>query len=166
MDQSNQRNRTKFVIIAIFFLIVVGATLFFYYFYSSGPEALPSPLVRGILKIEKMGGLCAGGETCSSTYDLSSNGSFYFNGNSGSVSSGVISEAVTLIDDADFKTIKKYPYTETCPTAYDGQKTIYTFYFTMGGSETLDSCEYVVPADDELFTFANNLYNQAQSQFR
>lgn len=44
-----------------------------------------------------------------------------------------------------------------CPTAYDGQKTIYTFYLNENISEKIDTCEYEVDTNNNLISLANEL---------
>lgn len=58
------------------------------------------------------------------------------------------------IDQADFAAIAARPFTGECPTAYDGQETIYTFG-TATGPVRLASCEVAIDEDDPLFVAAH-----------
>jgi len=56
------------------------------------------------------------------------------------------------IDQADFSLIESRPFTDLCPTAYDGQETIYIFTVALGTAfERIASCEVVVDPSDPLF---------------
>ncbi len=61
----------------------------------------------------------------------------------GSVTPEVLSTLQTLIATTDFRVIKSRPFTGDCPTAYDGQETIYSFT-TPGGVETIASCTVAI----------------------
>ena len=56
----------------------------------------------------------------------------------------------TELAQADFVQLKSRPFTDTCPIAYDGQQTIYTFP-TASGVERIDSCQVVVDPAHPLF---------------
>jgi hypothetical protein len=51
---------------------------------------------------------------------------------------------------ADFGAIRRRPFTETCPTAYDGQEVIYEFG-TPSGIERIASCVVAIDPHDPLF---------------
>ena len=51
----------------------------------------------------------------------------------------VLSNLQTLIATTDFEIIKSRKFTGDCPTAYDGQETVYVFS-APGGPETIASC--------------------------
>ena len=57
---------------------------------------------------------------------------------------------LVAITKADFVALKSRPFTGTCPVAYDGQETIYTFA-TASGAERIASCEVVVDPAAPLF---------------
>jgi hypothetical protein len=56
----------------------------------------------------------------------------------------------TEIAQADFLALKSRPFTGTCPIAFDGQETIYTFA-TASGSERIATCEVDVDPAAPLF---------------
>ena len=57
---------------------------------------------------------------------------------------------ITEIAQADFATLTSRPFTGTCPIAFDGQETVYTFAI---GSDTqrIASCEVVIDRAAPLF---------------
>lgn len=60
-------------------------------------------------------------------------------------------DALTLeIARADFPLIESRPFTDTCPTAYDGQETIYTFHLP-AGNEEIATCKVAIDANHPLF---------------
>ena len=56
----------------------------------------------------------------------------------------------TELSQADFVALMRRPFTGTCPIAYDGQETIYTFT-TASGAVRIASCEVVVDPVAPLF---------------
>jgi hypothetical protein len=56
------------------------------------------------------------------------------------------------IDRANFPLILSHPFRDTCPTAYDGQETIYTFTHMQGTAfERIGSCDVVIDPHHPLF---------------
>jgi hypothetical protein len=62
----------------------------------------------------------------------------------------VLSTLQTLIATTDFRVIKSRPFIGDCPTAYDGQETIYSFG-TPDGVETIASCTVAIDSSLPLF---------------
>ncbi len=62
-------------------------------------------------------------------------------------------EAIQIeIDQANFPLILSRPFIDTCPTAYDGQETIYVFTAAQGTRfERIASCEVEVDPSHPLF---------------
>jgi hypothetical protein len=68
----------------------------------------------------------------------------------GTVPGRALEALTTEIAQADFAALKRHPFTDTCPIAFDGQETVYTFSI---GSDTqrIASCEVVVDPAGPLF---------------
>ena len=62
----------------------------------------------------------------------------------------VIDALRTEVEQADYQRIRSVPFTGECPTAVDGQETIYTFHVTTGDRE-IASCEVAIDPADPLF---------------
>lgn len=116
------------------------------------PNASPAsshPLVT----VETRGGLCPKG-ACGSTIAIEADGRVHAiapaSAELGTAPDGVFEALATEIAQADFVALKGHPFTGTCPIAYDGQETIYTFT-TASGAERIASCEFVVDPAAPLF---------------
>lgn len=56
------------------------------------------------------------------------------------------------VEQANYPLIASRPFTDTCPTAFDGQETIYIFTVGSGtGFERIASCEVEVDPSHPLF---------------
>lgn len=62
-------------------------------------------------------------------------------------------EAIRIeIDQANFPLIESRPFTGICPTAYDGQETIFVFTVGLGtGFERISTCEVAIDPSHTLF---------------
>ena len=108
-----------------------------------------------LLKVEISGGLCPGNVTCSSRISIQGDGSWTTESNTkGKISLSKIEKLENLIDSTDFAIMKERKFTGTCPTAYDGQESIYTFY-TLSREERISSCETNIDNDTRLFKEIN-----------
>jgi hypothetical protein len=118
---------------------------------TSSPQ--PSAPAGPLLTVETQGGDCAGG-ACGSTIVIEADGRVHATAPAatelGVVPAPTFEGLITEIAQADFAALKSRPFTDTCPIAFDGQKTIYTFA-TASGIELIDSCEVVVDPADPLF---------------
>ena len=66
-----------------------------------------------------------------------------------------------LIATANFKTIKSVPFRGTCPIAYDGTETIYTF--RQGNrTEVVRSCQTQIDSKSSLFQQLERIYRQGK----
>jgi hypothetical protein len=112
-----------------------------------------SPPAGPLLTVETRGGECPEG-ACGSIIVIETDGRVHATAPAAGelrVLPDVILEGlVTEISKADFSTLKSHPFTGTCPVAFDGQETIYTFV-TSSGSERVASCEVEVDPSDPLF---------------
>ena len=110
----------------------------------STPAASPSaaPPAGPLVTVETRGGHCVEG-ACGRTITIDQDGSVHLAAKPpndlGTVTPEVLSTLQTLIATADFAAIKSRPFKGDCPTAYDGQETVYTFS-APGGLETIASC--------------------------
>jgi hypothetical protein len=60
------------------------------------------------------------------------------------------------IAQANFSLIESRPFTDLCPTAYDGQETIYVFTVALGTAfERIASCEVVIDPGAPVFVALN-----------
>ncbi len=117
------------------------------------PSSLPSALVGPLLTIETRGGECPN-DACGSTIVVEPDGRVHATAPAaaelGILPASTLDGLATEIAQADFATIKSHRFTGTCPVAFDGQETVYTFT-TVSGVERIASCEVVVDPADPLF---------------
>jgi len=122
----------------------------------AGPAASPSdatPAAGPLVTVETRGGECPDG-ACGQTITIERDGRVHLAAKPpndlGTVTPQVLSSLQTLIATTDFRIIKGRPFTGDCPTAYDGQETIYSFT-TPGGVETIASCTFAIDPSTPLF---------------
>jgi hypothetical protein len=106
-----------------------------------------------LVTVETRGGECVDGP-CGQTITIDRDGRVHSAAKPpnelGNVAPEVLRTIDTLIATTDFGVIKSHPFTGECPTAYDGQETIYTF-MAPGGLETIASCSVAVDPSLPLF---------------
>lgn len=132
-----------------------------------------------LLTVESHGGLCSDEKTqsrygCNKTYTLFASGHYTLTsqigeeirtlneGKEDSIKENRITDLQKLIKDTNFSQLRNTPFTDTCPTAYDGQEIIYTFYLNDSKTERIATCEYVVDQSDPLISRANELSETAK----
>jgi hypothetical protein len=112
-------------------------------------EAPSGPLVT----VETRGGECPQG-ACGSTVSVEADGRVRQTApvplELGTLSDVTAEALATEIDKADFAAIMSRPFTGTCPVAFDGQETVYTFA-TASGPKRIATCEIEVDPSDPLF---------------
>jgi hypothetical protein len=118
------------------------------------PAPIASPAPSGpLVTVETRGGMCPLG-ACGSTIAIDADGRVHaiapFPKELGTVPDGVLEALATELSQADFVALTGQPFTGTCPIAYDGQETIYTFA-TASGVVRIASCELVVDPAAPLF---------------
>jgi hypothetical protein len=123
------------------------------------PGVQPAPLESGkgpagpLAIVEMRGGECPQG-ACESKIAIEPDGRVHATAPErqelGTLSGPALEALVTEIARTDFAAMKGHPFTAICPTAYDGQETIYTFS-TASGMERIASCEVVVDPAAPLF---------------
>jgi hypothetical protein len=127
------------------------------------PPVVPSPSVSPatssippsgpLVTVETRGGMCIEG-ACGSTIAIEVDGRIHAIAPApaelGTVPGRALDALITEIAQADFPALKSHPFTDTCPIAYDGQETIYTFT-TTSAAQRIASCEVVVDPAAPLF---------------
>jgi hypothetical protein len=126
----------------------------------------PSHEAAPLMTLYRHGGLCVYGG-CEWTFAIDEDGSAVIaDGGSARIQTALsnrqIAELIALIEQTDFAAIKAVPFTDTCPTAYDGQESIYTFQTTRG-EEVIASCQVVVDPALPLFRWIDELAASIQA---
>ena len=112
----------------------------------------PSPTVgppTTLVTIERHGGLCPEGE-CRSSIEIRSDGAVRGGASPARVPPAAVATLRLEMARANFALIKSRPFTGQCPTAYDGQETVYTFH-APSGDEAIASCTIAIDPGDPLF---------------
>ena len=121
----------------------------------ASPAATPTAATPGgpLVIVETRGGHCVAG-ACGQTITIEQDGRVHVAAKPpnelGSVTPEVLSTLQTLIATTDFEIVKSRKFTGDCPTAYDGQETIYMFS-APGGPETIESCTVAIDSSSPLF---------------
>jgi len=115
-------------------------------------EPLPPDAVAAnlpLVTIETRGGLCPEGE-CRGTTVIEADGDVILVGDDGRIAEDLMTPLRTAIAATDFVALRAVPFDGTCPTAWDGVETVYTFR-TPHGDEQVASCEVAIDPDQLLF---------------
>ena len=122
---------------------------------SSG-SAVPisTQVVAGpLLTVETRGGLCVDGP-CGSTVFIERDGKVHLAAKPpnelGIVPAAQLVALDAAIRSTDWAALKSHPFTGQCPTAYDGQESIFEFG-APGGPQRIASCEVQVDVGSPLF---------------
>jgi hypothetical protein len=103
---------------------------------SSARSASPDP--NPLLTVETRGGNCPNGP-CGSVITIGRDGAVHEVRPSvedlGTIPKAELDTLAAEIDRANFPLIGSRPFTGECPTAFDGQETIYTFHLPTGDEE-------------------------------
>lgn len=123
----------------------------------TSPPPSPSAVAQSgpVVGIRSFGGLCPGGEVCQSELTIFADGTYLvvhddMSGSRGQLNPGKVEALVEIIRQTDFEAVRARPFTGTCPTAYDGQESVFAFY-TGGGVEEVDSCQTEIDSNSPLF---------------
>jgi hypothetical protein len=125
---------------------------------AQGSPAVVSPTPRStpagpLVTVETRGGECPDG-ACGSTIVIEADGRVHATAPTaaelGSLPGITLDGLATEISKTDFGALKSRPFTGTCPIAFDGQETIYTFG-TASGAERIASCEVEVDPSGPVF---------------
>lgn len=113
-----------------------------------------------LVSVVNRGGLCPVGDPCTNERTVDSTGSVKQDKKEvKKITVDQVKELQTLINETDFAAIKNKPFTGTCPIAFDGQETVYTFQ-TPKGNEVLEGCKYDIDTKLPLFTFIERTIQQ------
>jgi hypothetical protein len=114
----------------------------------------PAPTPAGpLVTVETRGGECPDG-ACGSIIVIESDGRVHATApvaaELGTLPAVLLEGLATEIAKADFASIKSRPFMGTCPVAFDGQETVYTFA-TSSGFERIATCEVAIDPSAPLF---------------
>jgi hypothetical protein len=114
------------------------------------PQLAPNNPAEAVVTLELSGGECPRG-MCEWKAQIFRDGRVVrSDGQPQAVDGASLQRLVAQVDGADWTAILARPFTDTCPTAYDGQEETYTFA-TGGRSIVVASCTVVVDHDQEPF---------------
>ena len=118
---------------------------------SVAPSESTEPAV--LVTVETRGGECPKGP-CGSLIAIGSDGSVHqvrpIAQDLGTIPSAELDALTVEMSRANFPLIESRPFTDTCPTAYDGQETIYTFHLPTR-KEAIATCKVAIDPDHPLF---------------
>lgn len=155
-------NKKSSPIIISVVVILIGVV---FYFASPRQEVDPNNSNQKnteeiLLMVEGRGGLCPYGG-CYSKTEIYKNGSYSYQDGARQITGELASNDISnlerlkrLIQKANFIRIKSKKFTGLCPTAYDGQELIYTFY---PSGEVIATCTYAVDVNSSLFRAIGDL---------
>lgn len=113
----------------------------------------PSQPADAIVSVESRGGECASG-LCTNLLNIEADGHIHQVIPKDEVLATVPVELIDAlqveVERANYRLIRSRPFTGTCPTAYDGQETIYTFHVS-SGDQVIDSCKVAIDPKHPLF---------------
>jgi hypothetical protein len=118
-------------------------------------EATPAPSqpANVIVSVETRGGECASG-LCTRLLNIEADGHIHEvipkDEVLGTVPVEVVDALQVEVERANYRLLRSRPFTGTCPTAYDGQETIYTFHASRG-DQVIESCKVAIDPKHPLF---------------
>jgi hypothetical protein len=105
------------------------------------------------VSVETRGGECASG-LCSHLLNIEADGRIHEvipkDEVLGNVSPELVDALQVEVERANYQLIRSRPFIGTCPTAYDGQETIYTFHVSRG-DQVIASCKVAIDPKHPLF---------------
>jgi hypothetical protein len=111
-----------------------------------------------LVTVESRGGLCPTG-TCAATVILERDGRVHQAAKPpndlGVVPADTLAALESAIRTTDFTALRSHPFTGECPTAFDGQETVFEFRIP-GGTERVSTCEVVVDFGSPLMAAVSN----------
>jgi hypothetical protein len=120
---------------------------------SSSPPPLASPEPQAVISVETRGGDCVSGP-CDRLVNIMDDGRIHEvipkDRTVGIVPKAVLEALQIEMVRADYTLIKRKPFTGTCPTAVDGQETIFTFHVATGDKQ-FASCRVAIDENHPLF---------------
>jgi hypothetical protein len=118
---------------------------------SPPPTASPEP--QAVVSIETRGGECPSG-SCNRLVNIEDDGRIHEvipkDRVVGMVPKEVIEALQIELVQANYNLLQSKPFTGTCPTAVDGQETLYTFHVPTG-DEQIASCKVAIDENHPLF---------------
>ncbi len=118
---------------------------------SESPAPTPQPIA--VVSIETRGGECASG-SCNRLVNIEGDGTVHEvipkDEVLGTVPEPILDALRIEIEQANYPLLQSRPFTGECPTAFDGQETIYTFHATTG-DEVFASCTVAIDPNHPLF---------------
>jgi hypothetical protein len=106
-----------------------------------------------MLSVETRGGECPNGP-CASLITIGSDGAVHqvlpADEDLGTIPKAELDALTAEIERANFPLIESRPFTGQCPTAFDGQETIYTFHLPTGDEE-IATCTVAIDPNHPLF---------------
>ena len=116
----------------------------------------PTPQPTAVLSIETRGGECPAG-ACGRLVNIDADGTLRevipTDQVLGTVPEAILDALRIEIEQANYPLLQSRPFTGECPTAFDGQETIYTFHATTG-DEVFASCTVAIDPNHPLFQAA------------
>jgi hypothetical protein len=117
------------------------------------PSPRPSEPPLPLLSIETRGGECPAG-ACNRLVNLDADGAIHEvipkDRVVGMVPQEIVEALQVEMAQANYSLLQSRPFTGTCPTAVDGQETIYTFHLQTGDEE-FASCTVAIDENHPLF---------------
>ena len=114
---------------------------------------ISTPFAFPLVSVEYRGGECPSG-FCDRLLNIEADGRIHEvipkDRVLGTVPPEVIDALRVEVEQADYARLRSRPFTGECPTAVDGQETVYTFHVTTGDRE-IASCEFEIDPADPLF---------------
>lgn len=163
------KNIQRFVPIAAFLsLSLTGVAIAKTALAQSRPSLGLSPTTPNfLLSIRREGGMCAA-MGCFSEVAVLSNGTYRYADSlpkqrTGRLARGEVRRFQQRIANANFEAIKARPFTGTCPLAYDGPETVYTFR-SGDRVEVLRSCQTQIEGSNPLFQQAERVYREVSEK--
>ena len=118
---------------------------------SPPPTASREPLA--VISIETRGGECPSG-SCNRLVNIDDSGRIHEvipkDRIVGTVPKGIVEALQIEMVQANYNLLQSKPFTGTCPTAVDGQETIFTFHIPTGDEE-IASCKVAIDENHPLF---------------
>lgn len=150
----------------MFFLVLGVAVCGLFYIYKTYFYPNRTPIDKKTIEsssdylvvINAEGGLCPDGPCFSQSFIRKNGDSLNGQGSSVKLGKNELSILTSEIQSTDFEKIKSKPFTEMCPSAYDGPEVTY-YIFTQSGVESIGSCQYDIE-DVELIKTIHELLNQ------
>lgn len=145
------RKTTAFVVVIIFALIG-----FVFLVYPSVNPVSKEQFSGSdtLVKVTFSGGLCPYGP-CGRSIEIKGDGTLLEKTNQGTNRKKIgreerLTELVAVLKGTGLEDLKIKKFEGTCPTAYDGQKTVYEF-ISAEGTVVVDSCEYAINIEEPIY---------------